>query len=704
MTKARYNKNQFLLLLLGSFCGIPAGVANGAAAEWKTATSAEMGLDASKLEQARDYALTADGSGCIIYKGKLVMSWGDQAALYDLKSSSKAIGVTLLGIAMKDGKVRLDDPAKKYHPTFGVPPETNAQTGWLDKITLRMLANQTAGFEKPGGYERLLFEPGTQWHYSDGGPNWLAECLTLVYGRDLNDLMFERVFTPIGIKPSDIRWRKHAYRPEFIDGIKRREFGSGFSANVNAMARIGYLYLREGKWNGEEILPASFIRAVREPDPALAKLLVHDPVNYGHASSHYSLLWWNNADGTIRGLPRDAHWSWGLYDSLIVVIPSLDMVIARAGPAKSWKREKGADPYDVLKPFLEPIAASARPQSNARRSALSSPTLAPIGGEGQGEGALHPLSPVIKEIRWAPTNTIIRRARGSDNWPLTWADDDHLYTAYGDGRGFEPFVPGKLSLGLAIIEGTSDNFKGINLHSPTVESLGDGVRGRKASGLLCVDGMLYLFVRNVTNSQLAWSSDHGATWTWADWKFTNSFGCPTFLNFGKNYAGARDDFVYVYSHDSDSAYERADRFVLARVPKNRIRERASYEFFVQRDDAGKPIWSREITNRGAVFANPNACYRSSISYNAALKRYLWCQTGAGEDTRFAGGFAIYDAPEPWGPWTTVFHIEKWDVGPGETMHLPTKWMSSGGKTVYLVFSGDDSFSVRQGTIVLKDQQ
>ena len=56
----------------------------------------------------------------------------------------------------------------------------------------------------------------------------------------------------------------------------------------------------------------------------------------------------------------------------------------------------------------------------------------------------------------------------------------------------------------------------------------------------------------------------------ADCKFTTSFGCPTFLNFGKNYAGARDDFVYVYSHDSDSAYTAADRMVLGRVGKMQI--------------------------------------------------------------------------------------------------------------------------------------
>ncbi len=338
---------------------------------WPTATPSELGLDTTKLQRARDYALTAEGSGQIIYKGKLVMRWGDPAQRYDLKSTSKSIGGTLLGIALKDRRVQLDDFAVKYHPTFGVPPETNWQTGWLDKITLRMLANQTAGFEKPGGYQPLLFAPGTKWHYSDGGPNWLAECLTLIYERDLNDVIFERVFAPIGITPEDIVWRRNAFRPHQINNLMRREFGSGFSANVNAMARIGYLYLREGRWQGREILPLSFIHAIREPDPAMAKLPTHDPSPHGNAAAHYSMLWWNNADGAIAGLPRDAHWSWGLYDSLIVVVPSLDLVVARAGPAKSWKRDKDADHYEVLKPFLQPIAAavtvSIQKQSADRR-------------------------------------------------------------------------------------------------------------------------------------------------------------------------------------------------------------------------------------------------------------------------------------------------------------------------------------------------
>jgi hypothetical protein len=319
--------------------------------------------------------------------------------------------------------------------------------------------------------------------------------------------------------------------------------------------------------------------------------------------------------------------------------------------------------------------------------------------------APYPPSRVITGIEWATKDSIVRKAKGSDNWPLTWAYDDHLYTAYGDGNGFEPFTPEKLGLGIARIEGTADKFTGANIRAATIENRGQGKDGKKASGMLMVDGVLYMLTRNAANSQLAWSKDRGKTWEWADWKFTSSFGCPTFLNFGKNYDGARDEFVYVYSHDADSAYQPADRMVLARVPKGKIAEQAAYEFFKGLDAESKPTWSKTIADRGAVFAHAGRCYRSGITYNAALKRYLWVQiipdtNGKKADTRFEGGFGIYDAPEPWGPWTTVFFTEKWDVGPGESASFPTKWMSADGKTLHLVFSGDDHFSVRKATLTV----
>jgi CubicO group peptidase (beta-lactamase class C family) len=325
--------------------------------QWSKATPNDARLVEAKLNEARDYALTGGGSGYIVRGGKLVFSWGDPAQRYDLKSTTKSFGSAALGLAIKDGKLQLSDKASAHHPTFGTPPESNAKTGWLEEITILHLASQTAGFEKRGGYVPLLFKPGTEWAYSDCGPNWIAECITLAYRQDLDVLMFERVFTPVGIQRADLIWRKNSYRPDLIDGIKRREFGSGISANVNAMARFGLLWLRGGRWQDTQIIPSDYVDQARTTVPGVPGLKVHVPEHYSQASNHYGLLWWNNADGTIKGLPTDAYWTWGLGDSLIVVIPSLDLVVARAGQA--WKRTPGAEHYDVLKPFLLPIAAAA---------------------------------------------------------------------------------------------------------------------------------------------------------------------------------------------------------------------------------------------------------------------------------------------------------------------------------------------------------
>jgi len=327
---------------------------------WPVVAPADVGLNGGLLEQAKAYALSAGGSGMIVRHGRAVLRWGDQAQRYDIKSATKSFGATMLGVAIKDGKVALDLPARRCHPTLGVPPASNVNTGWLDRITIRHLATQTAGFEKPGGYGTLLFEPGTQWFYSDAGPNWLAECLTLAYGRDLDTLMFERVFTPLGISRDDLRWRDNQYRDHQIDGISRREFGAGIHANVEALSRLGYLYLRNGRWKDQQILSEEFVGIASRPVKAVVGLPEWPSDTHGNASDHYGLLWWNNGDGALANVPREAYWAWGLYDSLIIVVPSLDLVVVRGGAnGRQWPRATDADHYTVLRPFLEPIVAAA---------------------------------------------------------------------------------------------------------------------------------------------------------------------------------------------------------------------------------------------------------------------------------------------------------------------------------------------------------
>ena len=377
---------------------------------WTTVTPAAMNMNATLLTQARTYALTGAGSGMITRGGKVVMSWGDTALRYDVKSTTKSIGGTALGLALLDGSLSIDDAAQTLLPTIGLPPDTNASTGWLDDIQLFHLATQTAGFDKVGGYTQLLFQPGTRWSYSDGGANWLADVLTDTFRADLNGVLFSRAFTPMGITSTDLRWRANAYREDLLDGVKRRELGAGITVNVNAMARIGYLYLRRGSWAGQRILPDSFVQQVQQPHPAVVGLPMRDPTGFPQASNHYGMLWWTNADSTLPSVPRDAFWSWGLGESLIVVIPSLDIVVARAG--NPWRTGPWTANYAVLDQFITPIVKSVSPTiavpqvvnttQSAATAAITQADLA-VSGVTQQSGSGLPVGRVISQSPVAGT-------------------------------------------------------------------------------------------------------------------------------------------------------------------------------------------------------------------------------------------------------------------------------------------------------------
>ena len=134
---------------------------------------------------------------------------------------------------------------------------------------------------------------------------------------------------------------------------------------------------------------------------------------------------------------------------------------------------------------------------------------------------------------------------------------------------------------------------------------------------------------------------------------------------------------------------------MARVPVNQLEDRNSYEFLAGLDDNGIPAWDKDIRLRKPFFNHPGLTYRSSMSWNPALDKFFLCQINYGDEPRFQGGFGIYESDQPWGPWKTVFYTREWDTGPGESMHIPVKWISQDGLSIYLIFSGEDSFSVRK---------
>ncbi len=371
------------------------------------------------------------------------------------------------------------------------------------------------------------------------------------------------------------------------------------------------------------------------------------------------------------------------------------------------------------------VAPRARPYGFrlvARLLALLAPPGLAAGAE---SAPPYPPSPVIAGLAYDwPTHR--RLAPGSDNWPTTWAADGHLYSAWGDGGGFGGTNSrGRVLLGVARIEGEATRYTGHNLwggHEPAAPAQFGG----KSYGILAVGDTLYLWVApqpnpHLAESRLAWSTDHGRTWHRADWSFTFADGLtvPTFLQFGRGYAGARDGYVYSYfiaptwgpdratrttAHTFD--VHRPGRVYLARCPRDAVLERGGYEFFAGTAPDGTPGWTHDLGRKQPVFTDAQGVgWNLSVVHHPGLRRYLLATE---HSETHAGRFGLFDAPEPWGPWTTAAYDEAWGAGHVETStfywNFPTKWLPPEGPAFTLVFTGkntNDSWNTVAGRFTLR---
>ena len=334
-------------------------------------------------------------------------------------------------------------------------------------------------------------------------------------------------------------------------------------------------------------------------------------------------------------------------------------------------------------------------------------------------GAPYPASQVITGISFDWTSHI-RLAPGSDNWAITWADDNHQYTSWGDGGGFGGTNSnGRVSLGVGRVEGMASVYTGFNVWGGFNRENPSQFPG-KSRGIISIAGTLYMWRCGDASTTTAYdfqelysSTDHGATWVFTGVRFDpasfpgadDGFFCPTFLQFGQDYAGARDGFVYMYAPEIQTAafnVHTPGQITLMRVPIAGLSNPAQYQFFTGLDLAQNPLWSTNASARQPVFQDvTNGVMFTSVSYNPGLGRYLLITN----HSQFGNGnIGIYDAPEPWGPWTTVFFDPDFGTPNIEDStffwNFSNKWLSGSGLDFVLVFTGtntNDSWNTVEGS-------
>ncbi len=317
-------------------------------------------------------------------------------------------------------------------------------------------------------------------------------------------------------------------------------------------------------------------------------------------------------------------------------------------------------------------------------------------------------------------------APGSDNWPITWSDDGHQYTSWGDGGGFGGTnTKGRVSLGVARVEGNATTYQGFNVwggFEPENPAQFEG----KSYGIISIGGILYMWwgpgsgPATFTETRLAVSTDKSATWTRSSWDLNDTDSqliIPTILNFGQDYAGARDSWVYHYfprGYTNDLVIQTGGspstgKIDLARSPSDDVMNVNAFEFFTGLDGQGNPTWSSDASQRTPVFEDANGVgWCVSVSYNAPLGRYLLMTE---HDVSGEGFLGIFDAPEPWGPWTTVAYLGNPPFGDGFVdastfyWNFSNKWLSADGEDFTILFTGfgdNDSWNSVRGTFTVAE--
>jgi CubicO group peptidase (beta-lactamase class C family) len=245
-------------------------------------------------------------------------------------SMAKSIVSVLTGFALQEGKIKsLDQRVSDFIPEY--------KDGRRSVLTIRHLLQMSAGLRWDEAYaslfsvttesyygtdlhallmkEEVVKEPGKEFNYQSGATQLLAFVLEAATGKNLSTYASEKLWQPLGAEhPAE-------WSLDHKDG-KEKAYCC-FYSNARDFARIGSLFLNNGKWKGKQLLDSSWVRQSVTP--------THLPdFATGSPDSSYGYMWW---------IGPDYYYCRGILGQYIIVLPESKTVIVRLG----HNREKLAD-------------------------------------------------------------------------------------------------------------------------------------------------------------------------------------------------------------------------------------------------------------------------------------------------------------------------------------------------------------------------
>ncbi len=314
---------------------------------WRTSSPEAQGLDSQKLAEmlaAIEQQHLNLHSLLIIRHGYLISEnyFGSYQpdTRHELYSCTKSFIATLIGIALD--KADIDNTGHRVMDYF---PERTFATldGQKAAMTLEDLLTMRSGLDWQEGDpayramymssdwvkyvldEPMIAAPGTQFNYCSGCSHVLSAILQQTTDMNPRDFADQYLFKPLGI--TNVKWDTDA------DGTPIG--GWGLQITPRDMAKLGYLYLHHGQWEGQQIVSASWVENAARPHTE-----TDGDLGYGYQ-------WW-----TYPAL--DAYTALGRGGQTIFVIPKLDLIIVTTAEMEDH------DPiFQLIEQYIVPAVQSA---------------------------------------------------------------------------------------------------------------------------------------------------------------------------------------------------------------------------------------------------------------------------------------------------------------------------------------------------------
>lgn len=262
----------------------------------------------------------------------------DKDKRHTLFSTTKTFTATAIGFAVSEGLLKPTDKVISFFPDK-LPAEVSSR---LRQLEIRHLLTMNTGFDTNPGKDialrdsndlvrgflatPLAHDPGTFFCYSSMNSYMLSAIVQKVTGQKLYDYLYPRLFRPLGI--TGLIWR------ESKQGINQG--GWGLNLTTEDMAKFGLLLLQQGKWKGEQLLPASWVsEAISYKVPSHPAGMSPDEVKIKPSESDwmqgYCYQMWKCRHNGVRAD--------GANGQFIIILPEKDAVIAVTSQASDMQAE-----------------------------------------------------------------------------------------------------------------------------------------------------------------------------------------------------------------------------------------------------------------------------------------------------------------------------------------------------------------------------